>query len=147
SRFPLRANSIPARLSNYPAFAAAMGSRVERVARRGNIEGVYAHGLCAWGVRHAAEWGVPMVANPHGLEEFKVRDPLKRLAYAPFRAWVRDGCRAADRVIATDHTMKAEVGSLLGVDLRKVVVIPNGIDIEFVRRSVESGMRSGEQQR
>lgn len=140
-RFPLRANGIPARLTNYHAFVGAMGERVERVARRGKVDGIYAHGLCAWGVRHASQWGVPMVANPHGLEEFKVRDPLKRIAYAPFRAWVREGCRAADRVIATDHAMRDEVATLLGVEPEKIVVIPNGVDISQIAGLVNDAAR------
>lgn len=141
SRFPLRANGIPARLTNYRTFAAAMGERVERVARRGQVDGIYAHGLCAWGVRHASQWGVPLVANPHGLEEFKVRDPLKRIAYAPFRKWVQEGCRAADRVIATDHAMRDEVASLLGIEPGKIVVIPNGVDISHIGTLVSAASR------
>ncbi|HKP51549.1 MAG TPA: glycosyltransferase family 4 protein [Chloroflexia bacterium] len=141
NRFPLRANGIPSRLTNYRAFAASMGERVERVARMGKIDCIYAHGLCAWGVRSAAEWGVPLVANPHGLEEFKVRDPLKRLAYAPFRAWVREGCRAADRVLATDHAMRGEVASLLKIPKGKVVVIPNGVDISLIATLVSEAAK------
>ncbi len=141
NRFPLRANGIPARLTNYRAFAASMGERVERVARMGKIDCIYAHGLCAWGVRRAAEWGVPLVANPHGLEEFKVRDPLKRLAYAPFKAWVRKGCLSADRVIATDGAMRAEVASLLKIPERKVAVIPNGVDISLIATLVSDATK------
>src|SRR5204862_81279 len=115
-RLPLRPNGIPARLTNYRTFVDEMGRRVEGMSRKGYLQGVYAQGLCAWGVRRAGEWGVPIIANPQGMEDFKVRDPLKRLAYAPFRAWVRAGCRAADRVIATDHATRDEVRTLLGVD-------------------------------
>jgi glycosyltransferase involved in cell wall biosynthesis len=79
-----------------------------------------------------------MVANPQGMEDFKVRDPLKRLAYAPFRAWVRAGCRAADRVIATDHSTRDEVPAYLGVDPAKVVVIPNGVDVHFVQGAIDA---------
>jgi glycosyltransferase involved in cell wall biosynthesis len=129
-RLPLRANGIAARLTNYRVFVDEMGRRVRIAALRGRLEGAYAHGLCAWGVRDAREWGLPVVANPHGLEEFKVSDPLKRLAYAPFRAWVRAGCRAADRVVATDRGMRDEVARLLGVDAARVVVIPSGVDVE-----------------
>lgn len=135
-RLPLRPNGIPARLTNYRVFVEEIGKRVERMGRKGYIDGVYAQGLCAWGVRGAAEWGVPMVANPQGMEDFKVRDPLKRLAYAPFRAWVRAGCRAADRVIATDGALLSEVSDLLGVDPERVAVIPNGVDVEEARASV-----------
>jgi glycogen(starch) synthase len=141
NRFPLRANGIAARLTNYRAFATSMGERVERVARMGKIDCIYAHGLCAWGVRRSVEWGVPLVANPHGLEEFKVSDPLKRLAYAPFRAWVREGCLAADRVIATDEAMRGEVASLLKIPEKKVAVVPNGVDISLIATLVSDGIK------
>jgi glycosyltransferase involved in cell wall biosynthesis len=85
---------------------------------------------------------VPLIANPHGLEEFKVRDPLKRLAYAPFRAWVRSGCRAADAVIATDRSMRSELVTLLGLRDEKVVVIPNGVDLEEVHSHFNEEVRS-----
>lgn len=144
-RLPLPPNGIPARLTNYRAFVENMGRHVAGLAYRGHIEGIYAHGLCAWGVRRAFEWGVPMLANPHGLEEFKVRAPLKRIAYAPFRAWVRAGCRAADRVVATDHSMRDEVARLLRIDPSKVVVLPNGVDIEdllsLVSPAIQAGLR------
>src|SRR5687768_5240318 len=140
-RLPLRANGIAARLTNYRVFVEEMGRRVRVGALRGRLDGAYAHGLCAWGVRGAREWGLPMVANPHGLEEFKVRDPLKRLAYAPFRAWVRAGCRAADRVVATDRGMRDEVARLLGVGRERVVVIPSGVDCEEASGYVNEGER------
>src|SRR5438093_7096030 len=139
---PLRPNGIPARLTNYRIFVEEMGLRVERMARKGYIQGVYAQGLCAWGVRRAGEWGVPLVANPQGMEDFKVRDPLKRLAYAPFREWVRAGCRAADRVIATDHATRHEVSALLGVDPARVVVIPNGVDVDEIRAQVDPAIQA-----
>ncbi|HEX8221189.1 MAG TPA: glycosyltransferase family 4 protein [Chloroflexia bacterium] len=132
-RLPLPPNGIPARLTNYRAFVEEMGRRVGAMSRSGALSAVYAHGLCAWGVRKVGQWGVPLVANPHGLEEFKVRDPLKRLAYAPFRAWVQSGCRAADAVIATDRSMRSELVSLLGLGEDRVVVIPNGVDLDEVR--------------
>ena len=135
-RLPFPPNGIPARLTNYRSFVENMGRHVAGLAYRGHVQGVYAHGLCAWGVRRSSEWGVPMVANPHGLEEFKVRDPLKRLAYAPFRAWVRAGCRAADRVVATDHAMRAEVARLLAIPDNKIVVLPNGVDVASLRALV-----------
>lgn len=127
-RLPLRPNSIPARLTNYRLFVEEMGRMVRGMAYAGQIDGIYANGLCAWGVREARAWGVPMVANPHGMEEFKVQDPLKRLAYAPFRHWVREGCHTADRVVATDYAMRREVQRFLKVPASKLVVLPNGVD-------------------
>lgn len=141
-RLPLPPNGIPARLTNYRAFVEDMGRQVRSAALRGKVDGIYAHGLCAWGVRRAQEWGVPLVANPHGMEEFKITDPLKRLAYAPFRSWVAAGCKAADRVVATDYSMQDEVSRLLGVDVAKVVVLPNGVDIEEIKSSVDGQVRS-----
>jgi len=132
-RLPLRPNGIPARLTNYRSFVETLGIYVSGVARAGLVDVIYAHGLCAWGVRRASEWGVPLVVNPHGLEEFKTRDRLKRLAYAPFRRWVRAGCRASDRVISTDAAMHEEVARLLKLHPRKVVVLPNGIDLMKIR--------------
>jgi glycosyltransferase involved in cell wall biosynthesis len=70
--------------------------------------------------------------NPHGLEDFKVRDPLKRLAYAPFRTMYRAGAQAADRVIATDWGARDEVCRLLGVAPDRVVVLPNALDLDEV---------------
>jgi glycosyltransferase involved in cell wall biosynthesis len=66
--------------------------------------------------------------NPHGLEDFKVRDPRKRLAYAPFRAMYARGAQAADRVIATDESLRGEVSRYLRVPPQRVVVLPNGVD-------------------
>lgn len=133
SVLPLRPNSILARLTNYPLFVERMGRGVGNQAQAGALDVVYAHGLCAYGVRDPARRrtprGVaPLVMNPHGLEDFKVRHPLKRLAYAPFRAMYARGARAADRVIATDESLRGEVSRYLRVPPERVVVLPNGVD-------------------
>ncbi|MGI8586407.1 MAG: glycosyltransferase family 4 protein [Chloroflexia bacterium] len=133
SVLPLRPNGIAARVTNYPLFVERMGREVERRARTGGVDVVYAQGLCAWGVRSRGRRrtprGVaPLVMNPQGLEDFKVRDPLKRLAYAPFRAMYARGARAADRVIATDESLRGEVSRYLRVPPERVVVLPNGVD-------------------
>jgi len=134
SLLPLRPNSIVARLTNYPLFVERMGRQVSSLVRRGAVDIVYAHGLCAYGVRQPARRrtpggrAVPLVMNPHGLEDFKVRHPLKRLAYAPFRAMYARGAQAADRVIATDESLRGEVARYLRVPAGRVVVVPNGVD-------------------
>ena len=138
SALPLRANSIAARLTNYPLFVERMGRATARLVAAGGATVVHAHGLCAWGVRSAGRRRgpegrvVPLIMNPHGLEDFKVRDPLKRLAYAPFRAMYRAGAQAADRVIATDWGARDEVCRLLGVSPDRVVVLPNALDLDEV---------------
>jgi len=141
-RLPLPPTRIAARLTNYRAFVEEIGKRARLMAYKGQIQGIYAQGMCAWGVRDANLWGVPMVANPQGLEEFKTPDPLKRLAYAPFRAWVKAGCRAADRVIATDAAMQDEVGTLLGLPPEKIVVIPNGVDVGEIRGMLDERVQA-----
>ena len=142
TRLPLRANGIPARITNYRLFVEDMGRRVRSAAYSGRLDAVYAHGLCAYGVRRARQWGVPVIANPHGLEEFKVVEPLKRLAYAPFRRWIMEGCRLADRVVATDHAMRAEVAELLKIEPDRVVVVPSGVDLDAISTWVnESAQR------
>ncbi len=142
-RLPLSPNRIPARLTNYRYFVEEMGRKVEAQARAGMLTAVYAQGLCAWGVRRVGRWGVPLVANPQGLEEFKVRQPLKRLAYAPFRAWVRSGCQSADAVIATDRSMTSELVDLLDLRREKIVVIPNGVDLDEIHSHADEQVRAG----
>jgi glycosyltransferase involved in cell wall biosynthesis len=72
------------------------------------------------------------------MEEFKISDPLKHLAYAPFRAWLREGYRSADRVVATDHSMRDEVSALLGIDPARVAVLPNGVDVAEITGVVDA---------
>jgi glycosyltransferase involved in cell wall biosynthesis len=76
------------------------------------------------------------------MEEFKVRDPLKRLAYAPFRAMMRAGCRAADRVVATDRAMRDEVAHLLDITSNRVVVLPNGVDVAALQALVSPDVQA-----
>ncbi len=138
STLPLRTNSIAARLTNYPLFVERMGRATAVRVARGEATVVHAHGLCAWGVRQQGRRRgpdgrvVPLIMNPHGLEDFKVRHLLKRLAYAPFRAIYRAGAQAADRVIATDWGAQEEVCRLLGVAPERVVVLPNALDLDEV---------------
>ncbi len=142
-RLPLRPNGIPARLTNYRSFVEEIGTHVSGLARERLVNAIYAHGLCAWGVRRAGEWGVPLVVNPHGMEEFKSTDRLKRLAYAPFRAWMRAASQEADRVIATDAAMRDDVARLLKIDPRKVVVLPNGIDLMSIAAHTDPQVQAG----
>jgi len=70
--------------------------------------------------------------NPQGMEEHKTAG-LKRLALARLRSLSRETAGLADRVIATDAATRTEVETLLGVPSERVVVLPNGIDLEAVR--------------
>jgi glycosyltransferase involved in cell wall biosynthesis len=78
--------------------------------------------------------------NPQGMEEHKARG-LKALALARLRRLSREAARLADRVVATDEATRDEVPRLLGVDARRVVVLPNGIDPEAIAAATPADAR------
>lgn len=73
----------------------------------------------------------PLVLHPHGMEEFKVGF-LKRSAYFPLRWAIRYTAARAEKVLVPDAAMGEEVETLLGVEPRRTVVIPNAIDLDEV---------------
>jgi glycosyltransferase involved in cell wall biosynthesis len=130
----LRPNSILGRQINYPWYTWQLGRLAAAAARRGAYDVVHAQGLCAAGYgwirrRDPLLARLPFIANPHGLEEYRTPDRRKWLAYAPFRALYSYGTRCADRAIATDDCTKDDLPRYLGVDPRRVVVIPSAIDV------------------
>ena len=130
----LRPNSIVGRQINYPWYTWRLGQAVAAAARRGAYDVVHAQGLCALGYgwirrRDPLLKRLPFIANPHGLEEYRTPDWRKWLAYAPFRALYSYGTRSADRAIATDACTQGDLPHYLGVDPRRVVVIPSAIDV------------------
>ena len=131
----LRPNSIVGRQINYPIFSLAEARLARALIRSEAIDIVHAQGLCAWGFGVARKLDrtiqpTPFLANPHGMEEYRTPSVLKRLAYAPFRVLYSAGNRAADRAIATDACTQDDLPRFLGVDRRKVVVIPSAIDVD-----------------
>lgn len=125
--FPLgRRNSIPDRLANYPLFALRLGRALTKVAPKPDI--IYCQGLSGFG--YALRPGrAPLVVNPQGMEELKVREWAKRAAYAPFNRLLRFTARRAAAVIATDTPQIEEVQKLLGVPFKRVALVPNGVDL------------------
>jgi glycosyltransferase involved in cell wall biosynthesis len=77
----------------------------------------------------------PLVLHPHGMEEFHA-PPAKRALYLPLRSATRFAARRAARVLAPDASMKSDVLSNLGVDERKVALLPNAIDLSDVDREI-----------
>jgi len=126
---------VLSRTLHYPAFSARVGETVARMVRAGAVDVVDAQGLTALGYgrqrRRDAGLRAPLVMNPQGLEEHKTRG-VKRLALARLRALSREAARLADRVVATDEATRAEVPSHLGIDPSRVVVLPNGIDLDEI---------------
>jgi glycogen synthase len=130
----LRPNAILGRQLNYPWYSWRLGRAAAAAARRGAYDVVHAQGLCALGYgwirrRDLALMRLPFIANPHGLEEYRTPDWRKWLAYAPFRALYSYGTRCADRAIATDACTRGDLPRYLGVDPRRVAVIPSAIDV------------------
>jgi glycosyltransferase involved in cell wall biosynthesis len=93
-------------------------------------------------VRDALLRRVPFVANPHGMEEFRTPDRRKWLAYAPFRALYAYGHRVADRAIATDACTQDDLPRYLGVEPRRVAVIPSAIDVAECLGQVRPELRA-----
>lgn len=143
----LRPNSIAGRQINYPWYSWQIGRHAAAAARRGAYDVVHAQGLCAAGYgwihqRDQILAQIPFVANPHGLEEFRTPDWRKRAAYLPFRALYAYGTRCADRAIATDDCTKDDLPKYLGVNPRKMVVIPSAIDVAECLAYLDDDLRA-----
>ena len=124
---PLRRNSVPDRLVNYPLFVRRVGENL-----RGNgltqAHVIHAHGLLA----AAAPGDRPLVYAPHGLEEFSRSSARKWLAYAPIRLALRRAARRAAVVLATDARMAPLVGQALRVPAERIEIVPNGVSLAWL---------------
>ncbi|MFI5183688.1 MAG: glycosyltransferase family 4 protein [Vicinamibacteria bacterium] len=133
------------RTLRYPRFSERLGDAVASLVRAGRVDVVDAQGLTAlgYGRRRARDHTLraPLVMNPQGMEEHKAQG-LKRIALTRLRLLSREAARHADRVVATDEAMRDEVPRLLGVDPSRVVVLPNGIDDDEIRRVTPPEPRS-----
>jgi glycosyltransferase involved in cell wall biosynthesis len=124
----LRRNSIPDRLVNYPVFSWRLSRQLRTISPAPQL--VHAHGLAALGYAINSIEGIPLVLNPHGMEEFKQVSILKQLAYTPFRVGMRYAAQRSAAVIATDQALVAEASRFLQVSPRQVWLVPNAIDLE-----------------
>jgi glycosyltransferase involved in cell wall biosynthesis len=123
------------RTFNYPAFVRAIGQALAPQVASGAIDVVHAQGMAALGYsrlrRANPALRAPVILNPQGMEEHKTRG-LKRLALVLVRRLSIEAASLADRVIATDEVTRGEVPQYLGVDPRKVVVLPNAVDLDEI---------------
>jgi glycosyltransferase involved in cell wall biosynthesis len=97
---------------------------------------VQADGGAGFGYAFLAEAeSPPLILHPHGMEEFHA-PPAKRALYLPLRSATRFAAGRAARVLAPDASMKNDVLRNLGVDERKVALVPNAIDLSEIDRKV-----------
>jgi len=145
--FPARVITVPygdagrahgrvlSRTMHYPAFSKRVGARVAEMVRAGEVDLVDAQGLTALGYgrlkRKDPRLRAPLIMNPQGLEEHKAGG-LKRLALARLRALSREAAGLSDRVVATDEATRADVPRHLHIDPARVVVLPNGVDLDEI---------------
>lgn len=131
------------RSTAYLWFGWRAGRAAAAIVAAGGIDLVHGMGAAVLGYAVAREADrletVPLLFNPHGLEEFGSTGPgltpLKHVAYGPLRAAVRRCARAADRVIATDTVLVPTVVGHLGIDERRVAVVPNAVDLDAIDRA------------
>jgi glycogen(starch) synthase len=136
---------VLSRTLHYPAFAARAGAAVAGMVRQGEVDLVDAQGLAALGYarlrRRDRALRAPLVMNPQGMEEHKTRG-LKRLALVRLRALSREAARLSDRVVATDEATRAEVPRHLHVEPGRVVVLPNGVDLDEIAAATPADARA-----
>lgn len=130
------------RSTSYLWFGRRAGQLAARLVRGGGIQLVHGMGASVLGYAAAREADaletVPLLLNPHGMEEFGSTGPglglAKRIAYAPLRRAVRRCARAADRVVATDRVLVPIVTAHLRVSASRVAVVPNAVDTDAIGR-------------
>lgn len=138
------------RLFNYPFSAKAMAESIRKEAQAGRFDCVIAHGLTGWAVGKMLR-GMPerprLMLNPHGMEEFKHTNIIKKILYFPFRLKMLSAARDADMVVATDKIMIPQVRELLRVDDKKIVMLPNAIDVEEALGYIDKNIQKDLQKR
>ena len=110
-----------------------------------SADALYVHGGSAGALRwlRGTFRGKSVVANPHGMEEFE-HGGILRWTNRVFTRHLARGAELADVVLATDESMVPIVLSRLSVPRSKVVVVPNGVDVDALRRAADLGAGSAE---
>lgn len=123
--------SIGRRLYHSPAMAAALAAQVR------SFDCVHLHSVFLWptmaAARAAVRCGVPYVIAPRGM---LVGDLIKRKSRFWKQAWIAlFERRNLQRAAAVHVTSEIEATELrkLGLPARRIVVVPNGVDMPTVR--------------
>ena len=132
-----RGTTVLDRSTAYPVFGLRAGRLAAGLARAHEVDIVHGMGASAYGYARAQRASrtdnVPLVLNPHGLEEFggtdQKRARLKRVAYRPLQAAVRACAASANRVIATDRSLVPVIQKHLRVPVSRIGVVPNAVDL------------------
>lgn len=134
--FPLanrRGTTILDRSTAYPLFGSRAGKLALSLVEAGQIDIVHGFGASVLGYARARRRRAPLVLNPQGLEEFGATSAApprwKQIGYAPLRRAVLACARAADRIIATDDSLRPIVARHLHARDDQLVTLPNGIDV------------------
>jgi len=131
-RVPVR--GIPDRVLNYPRWSQAAA----RVMAALPIDLVHAQGVGGYGYAQLLAKGIaqaPLVINPQGMEEFKTTF-AKRVAYMPLHFAARKAAQYASALIAADTLTVQDIPRFLRAPSERVVLIPNGIDVDAARNWV-----------
>lgn len=141
-----RGTTIIDRSTAYPLFGLRAGRRAAELVNEGDVHIVHGMGAACLGYARARKDDyystVPLVLNPHGMEEFGSTGGglplLKHVAYAPLRNAVRACAASADRVIATDRVLVPVVRRHLDVDDERIAVVPNAVDLDAIDRAASA---------
>lgn len=136
-RLPL--TGIPDRVLNYPRWSAMAGDFLATQP----VDLVHAQGVSGWGYARRLSQRVahaPLVINPQGMEEFKTTT-AKRTAYTPLHILARQAAAQASAIIAADSPAVSDAPRFLHVPPERVVLIPNGIDVEAARNWVSGDVQ------
>lgn len=131
-RLPVR--GIVDRSLNYPRWSQAAA----RVAAALSADLVHVQGAAGYGYAQLLAKDVaraPMVINPQGMEEFKTSF-AKRAVYTPLHLAARYAAKHASALIAADTLTVNDIPRFLNVSPERVVLIPNGIDVDAARNWV-----------
>jgi glycosyltransferase involved in cell wall biosynthesis len=133
------------RITNYPAWSLRVARWMSRIATGDEAERrawslAHVHGMAGWGLARFARRGrvgFPLLLTTQGFEEFRSPGALKHLAYAPFRAGIRQVAAESKAVVTTDVSLQPLVEEKLGIAPSEQIVIPNAVNPEECRQMAD----------